>query len=106
MVRNQLVVQFPIADIDDYDALVRIEDTLIQAFEQNRCAVVDGHDIGQARFNIFIYPKDSWKPAIERVQAFLKLKGVLDQAVIVKRLKSSGRTVVIWPENYDGTFEL
>ena len=106
MVRNQLIVQLTIANVSDYDALVRIEDTLIQAFEQNRCAVVDGHDIGQGRFNIFLHPTGPWVPVIERVQAFLKLKGILDRAVIAKRLKGSGRTIVVWPKNYSGTFEL
>lgn len=106
MSRNQLIVQLPMADVSDFDALVRVEDTLIQAFEQNRYAVVDGHDAGQGRFNIFLFPTGSWGPVIERVKAFLKLRGVLDQAVIVKRLKASERYIVVWPENHHGGFEL
>jgi hypothetical protein len=42
---------------------------------------------------------------IDRVKAFLELRGVLGQAVIANRLKSE-RYVVVWPENYVGGFEL
>lgn len=105
MGKNQLIVQLPMTAAADFDALIGIEDTLIQAFEQNRCAVVDGHDAGQGRFNIFLFPAGAWAPVIDRVKAFLKLRGVLSQAVIAKRLKSE-RYVVVWPENYLGSFEL
>jgi hypothetical protein len=88
MGKNQLIVQLPMTGASDFDHLVRIEDTLIQAFEQNRCGVVDGHDAGQGRFNIFLFPTGAWGPVIDRVKAFLKLRGVLGQAVIAKRLKS------------------
>jgi hypothetical protein len=86
--------------------LIEVEDTLIQAFSQNKFAEVDGHDIGQGRFNIYIYPKDTWRPVIERVQAFLKLRGVLNKAIIAKRLKSSDKFVVVWPEPFSGEFQL
>lgn len=106
MGRNQLIVQFAFHEGADFDALIHIEDALIQAFEQNRCAVVDGHDLGEGKFNIFLIPRDSWAPVIDRVKAFLKLKGVLSEAVIAKRLKNSGQYVVVWPENYDSAFVL
>lgn len=96
MGKNQLIVQLPMAAAADFDTLVGIEDTLIQAFEQNRYAVVDGHDAGQGRFNIFLFPTGAWGPVIDRVKAFLKLRGVLAQAVIAKRLKSH-RYVVFGP---------
>src|SRR5687768_15253200 len=101
MGKNQLIVQLPMASASDFDHLVRVEDTLIQAFEQNPCAVVDGHDAGQGRFNIFLFPTGAWGTVIDRVKAFLKLRGVLDEAVIVKRLKSE-HYVVVWPEDHVG----
>lgn len=104
-VRNRLIIQFEVSEGDSFDALIAIEDTLIQAFSQNNYAVVDGHDFGQSRFNIFIYPRGSWGPVIERVQAFLKLKGWLSQAVIAKELKS-GALQVIWPQGHSTPFEL
>ena len=88
------------------DSLLHVEETLVQAFSQNSFAEVDGHDIGDGRFNIYIYPTDTWGPVIERVYAFLKLRGVLKTALVVKRLKTSEEYVVVWPEQFKGTFEL
>jgi hypothetical protein len=90
----------------DFDRLLHVEETLIQAFSQNNFAEVDGHDVGQGRFNIFIYPTSTWGPVIERVEAFLKLRGVLKEALIVKRLKSSEKYVVVWPKDFSGSFAL
>jgi len=106
MPRNQLIVQLPITASTSLDALLHVEQTLIQAFSQNSFAEVDGHDIGQGRFNIFIYPTGTWRPVLERVYAFLKLRGVLKDALVVKRLKTSEKYVVVWPEQFKGTFEL
>jgi hypothetical protein len=106
MSRNQLIVQLPVSESTDFDALLHVEETLIQAFSQNKFADVDGHDFGQGRFNIFIYPKATWGPVLERVYAFLKLRGVLNEALVVKRLKSSEKYVVVWPEHFNGTFSL
>jgi hypothetical protein len=106
MSRNQLIVQLPFLKPEEWDALVQVEETLIQAFSQNDFAVVDGHDVGEGRFNIFILPKGSWGPVLERVYAFLKLRGVLHRAIVVKRLKVSEKLVVVWPEGFAGKFEL
>ena len=103
--RKCLYVQFEIRKGVQPEDFYAIEDTLFQAFEQNNFAVVDGHDVGQGRFNIFIFPKGAWGPVVERVLAFLKLKGWLDRAVVAKRL-ASGREQVIWPEEFEGKFEL
>lgn len=104
MPRNQLIVQLPMADMADFDAAMHIEETLVQAFSQNDFAVVDGHDVGQGRINIFIHPKGAWAPVLERVHAFLKLRGALSTALVVKRLKTSGRYSVVWPKDFQGTF--
>ena len=106
MSRNQLIVQLPFFNPEDWDALVHVEEALVQAFSQNDCAVVDGHDVGQGKFNIFINPKGAWAPVMERVYAYLKLRGVLHKAVIVKRLKVSEKLVVVWPERFVGKFEI
>lgn len=106
MSRNQLIVQLLVEDSTSFDDLLRVEETLVQAFLQNNFAEVDGHDIGQGKFNIFIYPKGAWGPVLERVYAFLRLRGVLDKALVVKRLKASEKYVVVWPERFAGTFSL
>ena len=55
--RKCLYVQFEIRKGDQPEDFYAIEDTLFQAFEQNNFAVVDGHDVGQGRFNIFIFQR-------------------------------------------------
>jgi hypothetical protein len=106
MSRNQLIIQLPFLSPDDWDTLLDVEETLIQAFSQNNVAMVDGHDEGQEKFNIFIFPKGAWAPVLERVYACLKLRGVLHKAIIAKQLKASGRVVVVWPEGFAGKFEV
>ena len=103
--RKLLIVQFDVREGDTLEQFHMIEDTLYQAFQQNSFADVDGHDYGQGVFNIFIYPKGAWKPVLERVFAFLKLKGWLDRAVIAKDLRSS-RWKVVWPDGYNKEFRL
>ncbi len=103
--RNTIIVQFK-ADgaVGNWDRLIGLEDTLIQAFSQNRHAVVDGHDFGNGTANIFIVPHGPWDPAITVIKAYLKHRGVLDEAIIIKRRKS-GTYEVAWPEGFDGEFE-
>lgn len=101
--KNTLLVQFPANTNPSYDRVIEIEDTLIQAFEQNRAAVVDGHDFGGTA-NIFIFPKGPWYRAVEVVMAYLKLKKALGEVLVIKRLKS-GKYEVIWPKGFTGDFE-
>jgi hypothetical protein len=106
MATPQLIVQLPYYGPEDYDRLIQLEESLIQAFAQrNPFAEVDGHDLGEGRFNIFVTPRNGWGPVLERVEAYLKLRGVLNEALIVKRLKSE-KYVVVWPKDYDGAFEV
>jgi hypothetical protein len=103
--RKVLVIQFRIREGDTLADFHAIEDVIVQAFEQNRFATVDGHDVGGGVFNIFIYPRAAWGPVIERVFAFLRLKGWLDRAIIAKGL-ASGKWQVIWPEGFAEEFAL
>jgi|JI7StandDraft_1071085.scaffolds.fasta_scaffold242617_2 hypothetical protein len=103
--RKVLIIQFAVRAGDTLEAFHAIEDVIVQAFEQNRFATVDGHDYGEGVFNIFIYPRGAWGPVVERVKAFLKLKGWLDRATIAKGL-ASGKWQVIWPVGYEGAFGL
>jgi hypothetical protein len=49
--RYQLVLQFT-ANTHDFDQLLALEEKLIEELES--VATVDGHDLGQSEFNIFI----------------------------------------------------
>jgi hypothetical protein len=103
---RQLVDQLPLTEAAGVDSLIRVEETLVQAFAQNEYAVVDGHDMAENKFNIYILPKGAWGPVVDRVIAFLKLRGVLGSAVIAKRLKRNGPYKIIWPVKSGGTFQL
>ena len=50
--KYQLVLQFAVDSMEDFDRLVALEDGLIE--ELDEAAVVDGHDFGSGQFNIFI----------------------------------------------------
>jgi len=105
LAKKVLIVQFQVLEGDALEDFHAIEDTLFQAFSQNRYAIVDGHDYGLGVFNIFIYPRGAWDPVLERVLAFLKLKGWLDRATIAKGLASE-RWQVVWPMGHSGKFTL
>ena len=91
------------------DRLFKIEETLYRGFGQNtlnKFAIVDGHDIGEGRFNIYIHPKGPWGPVLERVEAYLKLRGALDEAGIAKFHGKTERYQVVWPVGFSGHFKL
>ncbi len=60
----QLVLQFPLAEDFDFDALIELETKL--TFELGSVHDVDGHDIGSGEVNIFILtnnPDEAFKNA-------------------------------------------
>ena len=101
--KNTLLVQFPASTNPSYDRVVEIENTLVRAFEQNRAAVVDGHDFGGTA-NIFIVPAGPWDRCVKVVMAYLKLRNALGEVLVIKRLKSRNYEVV-WPKGFAGEFE-
>lgn len=103
---EQLVVQLAVSESTDFDSLINVENGIIQMFEQDHGALVDGHDIGQGRFNIFIRPSASWASVLGRVRAFLEFRGFADHAVVARRASATERYEVVWPADYRGTFEL
>jgi hypothetical protein len=106
MAKNQVIVQFEATSMADFDRCRSIEDSLWQAFKQSSGdGVVDGHDFGEGKFNIFIFPR-AWGSALERVKAFLELRGALDDAIIAKFHARTDRYEVVHPPDYSGRFSL
>jgi len=103
---NKVIVQLKADASTDLDRLFHIEETLFQAFSQCNDGYVDGHDIGEGKFNIFIHVRGSWSSVVERVQAFLKLRNALGDAVVVKFHGKTERYQVVHPANYRGDFAL
>jgi hypothetical protein len=103
---QQLVVQLPVFEATNFDSLISVEDGMIQLFESNRDVLVDGHDIGMGKFNIFINTDESWAPIAGRIRAFLEFRGLLEDAIVAWRPSMTGQYNVVWPADYEGTFEL
>ena len=106
MNENQVAVQFVIDDSTDFDSMIHIEDMLKVVFLADASAVVDGHDIGQGRFNIFLLTKASLDSVVDRIKVALDDLGVLKDATIAHRPTSGSGYAVVWPEQHRGTFEL
>jgi len=61
----QLVFQLPFSSIDDYDAMIQLEEQLAQAL--GHLGDVDGHDAGSGETNIFVLT-DRPELAFDRVR--------------------------------------
>ena len=103
---DKLIVQIEIAEETDFDELISIEEALIQALLGDREAAVDGHDIGEGRFNIFIHLGAGWEPALTKVTATLDDLGLLPSAVVAKFHEQTKEYEVVRPDSYSGTFAL
>lgn len=66
--KYQLVLQFPIAENFDFDALIELETKL--TFELGSEHDVDGHDLGSGEMNIFIHTNNP-NNAFAKVNALL-----------------------------------
>jgi hypothetical protein len=93
--KYQLVLQFCGDSLNDLDALVALEDELIE--ELGDSADVDGHDRGSGANHIFILTSD---PAA----TFRRLRPVLERTQQLQVVRAAYREVdgerytVIWPE--------
>jgi len=102
---ERLIVQLPVSETTDFDSLVDLEDGLIQLFVGNPGVEVNGHEIGQGRFNIFISSSEPWAPIVGRIRAFLEFHE-LERPLIVLD-PGNGEGYEIWlPTDYRGAFEL
>jgi hypothetical protein len=75
----QLVLQFPCNSSDDFDAVIRLEDRLLEELRSTD-SEIDGHDAGSGEANIFILtenPVETFKLTHTVVQEFRNLAGAL-----------------------------
>jgi hypothetical protein len=66
--KYQLVIQFAVSSIEDYDAIIAVEDLLSQKL--GSAGRVDGHDAGSGEMNIFIFTDDP-KLCFQAIQQIL-----------------------------------
>ena len=90
----QLVLQFSGDSLGDYDAMVALEDDLIQ--ELGATADVDGHDIGSVQTNIFIVTTEP-EIVFQRAKVMLERSQLLGAVTAAYRPVSSQTFTVLWP---------
>ena len=93
--KYQLVLQFRGDSLADFDALVALENRLIE--DLGGSAKVDGHDFGSGEMNIFILTSDP-TATYSRVQRTLQSAGLLQPATAAYREVAGERYTVLWPE--------
>jgi hypothetical protein len=102
-VTYQLVLQFPGDTLSDLDAMVALEDALIEDLVDS--ADVDGHDFGSGETNIFIFtdnPEATFATAKRRLQR----EGRLDSVTAAYRPVDGERYTVIWPKDFTKQFTI
>jgi len=103
---DKLIVQLPIDANTDFDGLIEIEEALIRALAMNRTAEVDGHDIGEGKFNVYIHLRKDWEPALAQVTETLDKLQLLPRAVVAKFHGTTEGYEVVRPDSFTGNFSL
>ncbi|MFA5375780.1 MAG: ABC transporter [Dehalococcoidia bacterium] len=99
----QLVIQFPAEKIEDFESLVKFEDSLIKIIGTS--AEVDGHDFGSGEANIFIITPNP-ASTFALIKKKLASNGMLKQCLVAHRELQGEKYSVIWPEGFSGKFKV
>jgi hypothetical protein len=98
-----LVLQFPEDSEEFVKTLEELEDLLIE--ELGEVGEIDGHEVGDRQTNLLILT-DHPKKAFKSVKKVLSAHGLLDTMLAAYRETDGEDYTVIWPENFDGIFEI
>ena len=101
--KYQLVLQYQADTLEDFDAMVALEDQLIEGLADS--ANVDGHDMGSGQTNIFIFTSDPAK-TFKRVRQTLEQMGRLEGVTAAYREVLGEHFTVIWPEGSQIEFKV
>jgi hypothetical protein len=91
----QVVLQWPVSSMNDYDEMVDVEDLLIERLTK-RCKV-DGHDFGSNEANIFVHTSDP-RRAFDEIRTILTGHRLWSDTRIAYRQINGNEYTVIWPE--------
>lgn len=94
--KYQLVLQWPASSIKDYDAMIEIEDALVENL--SAANDVDGHDAGSGEVNIFIRTDDP-KRAFNEVKAILGTRDFWVDARVAYREVAGNEYTILWPKD-------
>jgi hypothetical protein len=81
----RIAIQLPLSESTDFDSLIGVEEGLADVLKGQGGVEVDGHDIGQGKFNIYVLSEAPPAPLLGRIRAYLEFRGLLDQATIAER---------------------
>jgi hypothetical protein len=90
------VLQWPSDSMDTYDAVVDIEDLLIDSL--NDGSDVDGHDVGSGEMNVFVWTDDP-HATFKRVEATLRSHPLWADLRAAFRAEDQDDYSVLWPES-------
>ena len=92
--RCKLILQFHGDSIDDYDAMVALENELTKVLGDS--ADVEGHDVGSGETNIFILTSDP-EATFQRAKPVLERTERLRAVTAAYREVNASHYIVIWP---------
>ena len=90
----QLVLQFVANSTADFDRLVLLETKLMETL--NDAAVVDGHDFGSGKFNIFVLTSEPNATFAEAHQVILD-EAIPNELGSAYRESTGDDYVILWP---------
>jgi hypothetical protein len=94
--KYQLVLQWPASSIKDYDAMIEVEDALVENL--SAANEVDGHDAGAGEVNIFIRTDDPTR-AFSEVEAILGTRDFWVDARVAYREVAGNEYSILWPKD-------
>jgi hypothetical protein len=74
--QQELVLQFSASSIQDYDAMIELENSIITELEN--LGEVDGHDMGNSEMNIFVRT-DNPTLAFEKIKLLIGMKDFMPE---------------------------
>ena len=99
---HQLMLQFAVNSLRDYDELVALEEQLVAVLSESE---VDGHDMGSGGANIFIVTSDAQK-TFRQVLPVLERVGRLPEVTAAYRRTDEDHYHILWPEDSSREFSV
>ena len=94
--KYQLVLQWPASSIKDYDAMIGVENALVENL--SAANDVDGHDAGSDEVYIFIRTDDP-KRTFNEVKAILGTRDFWIDARVAYREVEGSEYIILWPKD-------
>jgi hypothetical protein len=94
--KYQLVLQFPCTSMAEFDAVIELEEKLIDVFADS-ATEVDGHDSGSGEANIFILTSDPDVSFASALAVIMKDTGLAASLRAAFRPLDADEYSVLWP---------